>query len=221
MKYKKILILILLVIVVVLILAKDYLSTIDWTSLTPQKIKEFILGFRPWALGVYIALYAMNTVSLLPPIGLMSLAAGFIFGPLKGTIGLMIGSFLGTTVTFFISRNLGGPFVEKMIKGKAKDIQNKLDQNGFKVILFMRLIPIFPWEVINYASGLSKIKYRDYILATMIGILPAVLVQTFFTDRLAHFNVKDPTLLIAVVAFILLGAIPAIYLKRKKKEGVR
>lgn len=208
----------LLIIALVLITVKYFLPHIDLKSLTPQNIKQYLLSFGPWALVVFIALYAINSVTILPPIGLMSLAAGFIFGPLKGTIGLMAGAFLGTTATFYISRLFGGPLVEKMIKGKAKEIQDKLDQNGFKVILFMRLIPIFPWEVINYASGLSKMKYRDYILATMIGIFPSVVIQTFFTDRLANFNIRDPKLLIAIGAFILLGAIPAIYLNRKKKE---
>ena len=185
-------------------------------TFTPEVIKHFILGFGPWALVIFIGLYALNTISLLPPIGLMSLTAGFVFGPLQGTMALMAGSFLGTTATFFISRFFGGKFVEQIVKGKAKEFQDKLDKNGFKVILFIRLIPLLPWEVVNYAAGLSQIKYKDYILATMIGIFPSILIQTFFTDRLSHFNLKDPTLLIAVGAFVLLGAVPAIYLKKKK-----
>ena len=187
-------------------------------TFSPEVVKHYILGFGQWSLVVFIALYALNTVSLLPPIGIMSLAAGFIFGPLYGSIGIMTGSFLGTSATFFISRIFGGQFVDKLIKGKAKEFQEKLDQNGFKVILFIRLIPLLPWEVVNYASGLSKIKYRDYISATLIGIFPAVLIQTYFADRLSNFNLKDPTLIIAVGAFLLLGAIPAIYLKHKSKK---
>ena len=192
---------------------------INLKTFTPAVIKHYILGFGPWALVVFIGLYALNTVSLLPPIGIMSLAAGFIFGSLKGTIALMLGAFLGTTATFYIARFFGGQFVENLIKGKAKEFQEKLNQNGFKVILFIRLIPLIPWEVVNYASGLSKIKYRDYISATLIGIFPSVIIQTFFTDRLSNFNLKDPTLLIAVGAFLLLGAVPAIYLKRKKLKS--
>ena len=188
-------------------------------SFSPDVIKHFILGFGPWALMVFIAFYALNTISLLPPIGVMSLSAGFIFGPLNGSIAIMAGAFLGTTATFFISRVFGSRFVENMMKGKAKEFQEKLDQNGFKVILFIRLIPLIPWEVVNYASGLSKIKYTDFIFATLIGIFPSVLIQTYFTDRLSNFNIKDPTLFIAIGAFILLGAIPAIYLKKKNKQA--
>lgn len=194
------------------------LLCINLKAFSPEVIKHFILGFGRWSLIVFIGLYALNTVSLLPPIGVMSLSAGFIFGPVNGTIAIMLGSLLGTTATFFISRLFGAKFVEGMVKGKAKEFQQKLDQNGFKVILFIRLIPLVPWEVVNYASGLSKIKYTDFILATLIGIFPSVLIQTYFTDRLSNFNLKDPTLFVALGAFLLLGAIPAIYLKNKNKK---
>jgi len=70
---------------------------------------------------------------------------------------------------------------------------------------------------VNYASGLSKISYKDYISATMIGILPAIVIQVFFSDRLSNFNLKDPTLYMAVGAFVLLAVIPAMVLKKKKK----
>ena len=188
-------------------------------TFTPEVIKHYILGFGPWAIAVYIILYAINTISLIPPIGIMSLTAGFIFGPLQGTIALSLGAFLGTTATFFISRLFGGKFVEQFSKGKVAEFQEKLDQNGFKVILFIRLIPLIPWELVNYASGLSRIKYRDYITATMIGIFPSIVVQTFFSDRLANFNLKDPTVIVAIGAFLLLGAVPAIYLKSRKKRA--
>lgn len=188
-----------------------------FNTFKPEVIKHYILGFGPWALVVYIILYTINTISLLPPIGIMSLAAGFIFGPFWGSVGIMSGSFLGTTSTFHISRNFGKKFVEGLIKGKGKELEEKLNNNGFVAVLFMRLIPLFPWEVINYASGLTNIKYRDYILATMIGIFPAVVIQTFFTDRLAHFNIRDPRLFAAIAGFVLLISVPAIYLNLKKE----
>ena len=189
-------------------------------SFSPQVVRHFIQSFGPGAFFVYVFLYMINTISLLPPIGIMSLTAGFVFGPLWGTVALLTGSFLGTTATFLISRYFGGRFVENIVKGRAEEFQNTLNQNGFKVILFIRLIPLLPWEVVNYASGLSRIKYRDYISGTLIGIFPAVVVQTYFSDRLSNFNIQDPTLLVAVGAFLLLGAVPAVYLKRKK-SGTR
>ncbi len=185
---------------------------------TPDVIKHFILGFGAWALAVFIFLYALNTISILPPIGIMSLAAGFIFGPFLGTVGIMTGALIGTSATFFIARIFGQNYVEGLLKGKAKEFEEKLNRNGFVTILFLRLIPLSPWEVVNYAAGLSKIKYQDYILATMIGILPAVLIQTFFADSLTDFNVRDPQFIAAVSAFLLLLFVPVIYLAINKKK---
>jgi uncharacterized membrane protein YdjX (TVP38/TMEM64 family) len=209
--------------VIVFVLAIKHHQTIcpicvHLKAFSPDVIKHFVQGFGPWAIVVFIALYALNTISLLPPIGIMSLTAGFIFGPVWGSVAIMFGTFLGTSSTFFISRYFAGPFVQNIIKGKGKEFQDKLDKNGFKVILFIRLIPLLPWEIVNYAAGLSKIKYRDYILATLIGVFPAVVVQTYFSDRLSNFNIKDPTVIAAIGAFILLGAIPALYLKYKNKK---
>lgn len=192
----------------------------DLNVFTPSVIKHYILGFGPWSFLVYVIFYAVNTVSILPPIGIMSLAAGFIFGPFVGTVALTLGAFLGTSATFFISRLFGSKFVQQFIEGRAQDFQEKLDKNGFKVILFIRLIPILPWEVVNYVSGLSNIRYRDYITATILGVFPAIVIQTFFSDKLANFSFKDPTIIIAIGAFILLCAIPAIYLKYKNNRQV-
>ena len=187
---------------------------------SPEVIRHYILGFGPWALVVYIALYALNTVSLLPPIGIMSLAAGFIFGPFLGAVGIMAGSFLGTSATFFISRMFGGNFVDKITQGNAKvlEFQEKLNQKGFITILLIRLIPLLPWEVVNYAAGLSKIQYKHFISATLIGIFPAVVIQTFFSDRLSNFDIHDPKLIAAVAGFVLLISVPTIYLAWRKNR---
>lgn len=186
---------------------------------TPEVIKHYIEGFGPWAIVVYVLLYAANTISLLPPIAIMSLSAGFLFGPIKGLVALTAGSFLGTTATFFISRYFGGALVDKLAKGeKTRAFQKKLGEKGFFVILPIRLIGFPPWEIVNYVSGLSEIKYKDYISATMLGIFPAIVIQVFFSDRLSNFNFKDPTLYAAVGAFFLLAIVPTMILNAKKKR---
>ena len=124
MKGKKFFALISAALVLLFLLDKFHiicLECIHLKSFTPQNIRNYILGFGSWALGVYIGLYALNTVSLLPPIGIMSLAAGFIFGPFWGSAGIMAGSFLGTSATFFISRLLGERIVEKISKGNTRN----------------------------------------------------------------------------------------------------
>jgi len=76
-------------------------------TFTPDVVRHFIGGFGPWAIIVYMVLYTINTISLLPPIAIMSLSAGFLFGPIWGFIALSLGAFCGTSATFFISRYFG------------------------------------------------------------------------------------------------------------------
>lgn len=187
-------------------------------AFSPDVIKHYIGGFGPWAIVVYVLLYTLNTISLLPPIAIMSLSAGFLFGPILGFVALTLGSFLGTSATFFISRYFGGSFVDKIVKGKAAEYQKIIGEKGFMVILPIRLIGIPPWELVNYASGLTKISYKDYISATMIGIMPAIIIQVFLSDQLSNFNLKDPTLYMAVGAFVLLAVIPAMIIKSSKNK---
>lgn len=228
MKDKKILMPAVIAVVAVVILAglirnhqAHCLPCFPLKSFSPEVIKHYILGFGPWALGVYIVLYTLNTVSLLPPIGVMSLAAGFIFGPVLGAVGIMVGSWIGTSVTFYISRIFGRRFVEKMMTPKVREFEEKLNQKGFVTILFIRLIPLIPWEVVNYASGFSQIRYRDYILATLLGIFPSVIIQTYFSDRLSHFDIRDPKLIAAIVGFVFLISVPTMYLAFRKKARIK
>lgn len=185
----------------------------------PAHVRDFISGFGPWAFVVYVLLYIINTITLLPPIAILSLSAGILFGPVWGGVAILVGALSGTTVTFFIARFFGKKWVTKFIKGeKAEAFQKKLSDHGFVVILPMRLIGFPPYEVVNYASGLSTITYRDYILSTAIGFLPASFAQSFLSDRVIDFNLNDPTLYFAIVAFLLVIFVPTLLLKNKRTK---
>ena len=185
-------------------------------SLNPEVIRHYIESFGSWAIVVYVALYTVNTMTLIPPIAFMSLSAGALFGPVWGTIALTLGAFSGTTVTFIISRFFGGKLVDKFVKGKAADFNDKLSKKGFIVLLPMRLIGFPPYEFVNYASGLSKISYKDYISATMLGMSPAIIIQVLLADRLANFSWKDPVLYVAIGLFIAMGVVTGKIIKKQQ-----
>ena len=188
-------------------------------SFNPEVVRHYIESFGPWAIAVYIALYIVNTVTLIPPIAFMSLSAGVLFGPVWGTVALTLGAFSGTTTTFIISRFFGGKLVDKFVKGKAAAFNEKLSKNGFLVLLPIRLIGFPPYEFVNYASGLSKISYKDYISATMLGMSPAIIIQVLLADRLANFSWKDPVLYVAVLMFIGMGVITGKIIKKQQAEN--
>ncbi len=199
---------------------------VDLKALTPASIRDYIRSFGDLAVLVYIAAYVLNTVSIVPPIAPLSLAAGLVFGAFRGAIYLMAGAMIGTSITFFISRFFGRSLVERSLKGKFKDLDERLEKNGLMTVLFFRVVPLVPYEVLNYFCGLSKIKVRDYFWATFFGLVPGVVIAAFFGGSLGEINslkdVLNAKFLIAVGLMAMIIAIPALYQllkKPEKKEG--
>lgn len=183
-------------------------------AVNPEAFRAWIAQFGAAAPFIYVALYAANTVTLLPPIGVLSLTAGLAFGPAIGFLAIMAAATLGTTATFFISRRLGRGFVERRLKGRFKSLDEALGSKGFATVLFFRVVPIVPYEALNYVSGLSKIRFRDYAVATFLGLLPGAAVAAFFGDSLTHpFSAK---FIAAAAALVFLIAVPAIYVKVRR-----
>jgi len=202
-----------------IIVALLILGVIGWwwqhrATVNPAALRAWIAQFGTAAPFVYVALYSANTVTLLPPIGVLSLTAGLAFGPAIGFLAIMAGAMVGTALTFVISRRLGRGFVEKRLKGKFKSLDEALGSKGFATVLFFRVVPIVPYEVLNYASGLSRIRFRDYGLATFLGLLPGAAVAAFFGDSLTQ--PLSPKFIAAVGALALLITVPAIYVKVRR-----
>lgn len=189
-------------------------------TFTPAAARDYIQGFGKLSVIIYILAYALNTISIFPPIAVLSLTAGLAFGKVWGAIYLMTGALLGTTGTFFISRILGRGFLEELLQGKFRDFDSRLEKKGFLTILFFRVVPVVPYEVINYVSGLSKIKFRDYFFATFLGLIPGVIIAAFFGGTLGEVRrLKDlisVKVALALAALFIVILIPVIYQNFKK-----
>ena len=190
-------------------------------SLAPAVLRDYIQSFGQLAVLGYVIAYALNTISILPPIAALSLAAGLAFGAVWGAVYLMTGAMIGTSVTFAIGRYFGRGLIKKILKGKFNDFDDRLAKNGFMTILFFRVIPLVPYEVLNYAGGLSKIKFRDYFLATFLGLIPGVIISAFFGGSLGEiksFNDVFASKFIIAAGFMIgIIAVPIIYQIVKKK----
>jgi uncharacterized membrane protein YdjX (TVP38/TMEM64 family) len=217
----------------------------DERSMTPEALRAYLLGFGPAAFGIYVLLYTLCTVSIFPPIGLISLPAGFIFGPARGAAAIMAGAFVGASLTFLISRLLGadgsvtrfltghiagwvGGRVTPRFAGRMEEFRRRVSREGFTAVLFLRLVPVLPWELVNYAAGLTGIGYGRYITATMLGIVPSVLVQAFFSDRISrhgasalrgdlHSLIGDPVFVAAAVGFLIMLLVPSLVMLRRRR----
>ena len=216
----KILILASIAVVIFLIFRFTPLSIADFT---PTNVKNFILSFGIWAPIVFIAIYALRGAVLLIPVGIMSFAGGLAFGKWLGTIYILIGATLGASLSFLIARYFGRQFIESfkwLHKGKIKQFDDGVEKNGFRMMLFMRLIPLFQYDAVNFGSGLSKMKFRDFFIGSFIGMAPGGFINATLGSSLE--KIVSIQFFAALGFFILLMFIPTIYkkLKRKRSEEV-
>jgi uncharacterized membrane protein YdjX (TVP38/TMEM64 family) len=186
-------------------------------AVTPTNVRETIDEFDPVSARLlYVAFYVVGTVLLLPGT-VLSFAGAVLFGVWEGTLYTWIGATIGATLAFLLSKALGRDFINGLLGGRLQALDQRLRDHGFTGLLILRLVPIFPFNGINFGAGITSIGMRDYVLATALGILPGTFVyQLLFArlgdkilhDGLAWDDLLDPVLGIALglfVAFILVG----------------
>lgn len=150
-----------------------YMDIFSFTN--PQQIKDFVLSFGIYAPIIFIVLFTFVPLTLFPD-AILAIAGGLIFGLAEGSLYIMIGALFGATLSFFLARFYGG-WLRKKLKGeKFLNIDTQVKNNGFLIIFLLRLIPLVPFDIISYSAGFSSIRYKDFILATLFGIIPGVLV---------------------------------------------
>lgn len=208
-----------LIILIVAIVSVFKFTPLSASDFTPTNIKNFILSFGIWAPVVFVAIYALRGVALIIPVGVMSLAGGLAFGKWLGTVYILAGATLGATLSFLIARYFGRVFIENFAwlhKGRVKALDERMGENGFRVLLFMRLVPLFQYDAVNFGAGLSKIKLRDFILASFIGMAPGGFVNAMLGSSLE--NIISVQFFLALGIFVLLMFVPSIYKAIKKND---
>lgn len=149
---------------------QDYLrQTLDWIA---------NLGY--WGPVALILVYILATVLFLPG-SILTLGAGAIFGVFAGYLYVSIGSVVGATCAFLVGRYLARGWVAEKIAGndKFKAIDEAVAREGWKIVGLTRLSPIFPFNLLNYSFGLTKVSLRDYIIASWIGMIPGTIMYVY------------------------------------------
>jgi uncharacterized membrane protein YdjX (TVP38/TMEM64 family)/rhodanese-related sulfurtransferase len=131
-----------------------------------------------WAPVGYVALYALATIAFVPGV-LFSLTGGALFGPLWGTIWNLIGATVGATLAFLAARYIAGEWVTRKAGGLLKRLIDGVDAEGWRFVAFVRLVPLFPFNLSNYALGLTHIPLHHYVIATLICMVPGAVAYTW------------------------------------------
>ena len=133
-----------------------------------------------WGPVVIAAAYVPATVLFVPG-SFLTLGAGFLFGVARGTVAVSIGSTAGSAASFLLGRTLLRSWVESRVERNPKfqALDRAVAENGFKVVLLTRLSPVFPYNLLGYAFGVTRVRFRDYVLASWLGMLPGTITYVY------------------------------------------
>ncbi len=145
-----------------------------------QVALAWISDLGPWGPVFFIVLYILATILFLPGL-IPTMAAGLLFGVLQGTLLVSISSISGATIAFLIGRYLAREWVAGKIQGNQKfeAIDAAVAQEGWKIVGLTRLSPLFPFNLLNYAFGLTQVSLKNYFLASWIGMLPGTVMYVY------------------------------------------
>jgi uncharacterized membrane protein YdjX (TVP38/TMEM64 family) len=181
--------------------------------------RQQLLAYREFhygtAVAVFAALYLLQTTLSLPGGAVLTLAGGFLFGSLIATVIVIVPATIGATLAFLAARYLLRNWVEQRFGRRLRPLQDGFARNGFSYLLTLRLVPLFPFFLVNLVAGLSRMSLRTYILATMFGIIPGTFIFANAGERLGSINslneIISPPVFGALALLALLVLAPPLY----------
>jgi uncharacterized membrane protein YdjX (TVP38/TMEM64 family) len=152
--------------------------------LAKEHLRQLLAAYGMWGPVVYLGLWLLATVMYMPITPLI-LAGGVLFGPVWGEIYVLIGATAGAVLTFLIARYLARDWVAGKLAGtRLMALDEKVARQGWKIVALSRIIPIFPFPLVNSAFGLTRVSLASFTVATFFGIFPVTMVYVYFSDNL-------------------------------------
>ena len=198
--------------------------TLEALKSNRQALLDYYAAHKAAMVAGFMAVYIIQTALSLPGAAILSLASGAIFGLLMGTVYAVIAATLGAILAFLATRYLLRDAVLGKFGPKLEGINRELEERGLNYLLFLRLVPVFPFFLINLAAGLTRLPLRTFFIGTLLGIIPGGLVYVNAGASLATINslkeVAAPRVLGSFALLGLFALVPVIYGKIKK-SGTR
>src|SRR5262245_23669493 len=141
---------------------------------------DWIGKLGAWGPAIFVALYVLATVLFIPG-SVLTLGAGALFGVVRGSVCVSISATLGATAAFLVGRYLARDAIARKIEKNAKftAIDRAVAEEGWKIVLLTRLSPVFPFTLLNYAFGLTRVRLSHYVLASWIGMTPGTVMYVY------------------------------------------
>jgi len=162
---------------------------------------------------VFMLIYIIGTVFFLPG-SVLTLAGGALFGPVLGTFYNLTAATIGAMISFIAARYLAHDWVEKKTGGRLKALKQGVEGEGWKFVAFVRLVPLFPFNLLNYALGLTKIKFSHYSIATYVCMLPGAIAYTYLgyagREAIAGGEGLIQKIMLAFALLAIVGFLPSL-----------
>ena len=188
-----------------------------------QTLLDYYAAHKLIMVAGFMTVYIVQTALSLPGAAILSLAAGAIFGSAMGTVYANIAATIGATLAFLVTRYLLRDWVLLTFGGKLEGMNRELEARGFNYLLFLRLVPLFPFFLINLAAGLTRLPLRTFFLGTMLGIIPGGFVFVNAGASLATIDslsgIASPRVLGSFALLGLFAMAPVLYNKFKSRKG--
>lgn len=176
-------------------------------NLDPELIESSIRDLGLWAPLAHVVLFAVATVFFAPG-AIFGLAGGALFGPLWGTVLNLAGAMLGASASFLIARYVAGDWVRRKAGGRIERLIAGVEAEGWRFVAFTRLVPLFPFNLLNYALGLTRIPLTHYALASLVCMAPGTLAYAWLGHAGREALAGDATAIrYGLVALALLAAV--------------
>lgn len=189
----------------------------------PGRIREYILSFGFLAPIIFILLYSIRALLFVCPISIFAIISGSLFGLWPGFFYSMIGAFISATIAFFIGRYLARDFVKQYFSKHFYALENK-EIKGFKIVLFLRLIMIMPFDALSYVTGVTKISYKNFILGTILGISAEFFMYSYlgYIGVRRDISLKEKIIisLVLICVVICIISIKKIFMNIRNKKRV-
>ena len=200
--------------VLVLILIAGIAAVVVYRDqLSAGALEQWLQDAGPAAPILFMIVYTIGAVFFLPG-SLLTLLGGALFGPYWGTFYNLTAATLGAMLSFLIARYLAADWVARKTGGKMKQMMTGVENEGWHFVAFTRLVPLFPFNLLNYALGLTKISFTQYSIATYICMLPGAIAYTYLgyagKEAIAGGEGMVQKIMLAIALLALVGFLPRI-----------
>jgi uncharacterized membrane protein YdjX (TVP38/TMEM64 family) len=182
---------------------------------SPDEVRDFGEDLGDWAYVMFVPLFVVVNFVLWWPI--LAGAAGLLFGTAVGTPLVLAGVTASSLTQMFVARRLAAGHHGSLLPARTRAIEEFLTRHGAIAVMESRIVPLLPWGVVNFSAGLSRLRFRDLALGTVVGAAPKVFAYVALGGSLS--DLSSPDAIVAIVLLVVLAVAGALVVRRQVALG--